>query len=362
VKNQYLLKKIAQEQELKENDSIYNLFGRINTNGYLDFKICSLNLAGAKNNTPLLNEQIDLCDVVAYQEGWNKNLSIIKSCFGKKNVQIFQRPATRISDKGRYSGGIGFIVNQEIKCEHEFINDNIAILLINKLMILNVYLPYYDGKNTLNYANYEISIKIISSLLEKYDKLGFEIILVGDFNTDFSKNIEYSKLLLQMCKSQNMRSADIDNEQTVQYTYYKKFKNVIIKTWIDHMFVMTKHSQNIKYMKILDRSEINNGDHNPLIMTYKLKLSPDCKTIINEMKTQFKEPNWLDPFQREAYKSIVKKNVVKLEAMLAEHKACNDACTKKLLATQIFKELSSTLTRATTVTIEFTKIKKIKVI
>jgi len=334
VKNQYLLKKIAQEQELKENDSIYNLFGRINTNGYLDFKICSLNLAGAKNNTPLLNEQIDLCDVVAYQEGWNKNLSIIKSCFGKKNVQIFQRPATRISDKGRYSGGIGFIVNQEIKCEHEFINDNIAILLINKLMILNVYLPYYDGKNTLNYANYEISIKIISSLLEKYDKLGFEIILVGDFNTDFSKNIEYSKLLLQMCKSQKMRSADIDNEQTVQYTYYKKFKNVTIKTWIDHMFVMTKHSQNIKYMKILDRSEINNGDHNPLIMTYKLKLSPDCKTIINEMKTQllqyhkfkcakfilYRDSNWQENL-RKPY--LIAKNEFKCYKKYAEKEKAN---------------------------------------
>jgi hypothetical protein len=124
-----------------------------------------------------------------------------------------------------------------------------------------------------------------------------------------------------------------------------------------HLFIeLSKGLQDQLYIKILDRSEINNGDHNPL------KLSPDCKTIINEMKTQFKEPNWLDPFQREAYKSIVKKNVVKLEAMLAEHKACNDACTKKLLATQIFKELSSTLTRATTVTIEFTKIKKIKVI
>jgi len=74
----------------------------------------------------------------------SRRLSTIKSCFGEKNEQIFQRPATRISDKGRYIGGIGFIVNQEIKYEHEFINDNKAILLINKLMILNVYLPYYD--------------------------------------------------------------------------------------------------------------------------------------------------------------------------------------------------------------------------
>lgn len=108
-------------------------------------------------------------------------------------------------------------------------------------------------------------------------------------------------------------------------------------------------------MKILDSSEINNGDHHPLIIIYKLKISLEEKSIVNDPKIKFREPNWLDPFQREAYLIMVKKAAEKLQILQTEHKNCTNEEEKKLLASQISKEISSILTQSTKATINLKK-------
>lgn len=112
------------------------------------------------------------------------------------------------------------------------------------------------------------------------------------------------------------------------------------------MFTLKKDMHNVKYMKILDKSDVNMGDHHPLVMTYKLSLSKNEKTIVNDKQTRIKQPNWLDPFQREMYTKLVEANSAKLEVLIAKHKKAHNA-EKKIIATCMFTELTSILIKAT---------------
>lgn len=92
-------------------------------------------------------------------------------------------------------------------------------------------MPYFDGKNKLNYAKYESTTIILNDLINKYTAQNKEIIMCGDFNTDFHKNQLYNKILRDLCKLHKFKAFDIVfGTQTVQHTYFKKYKNATIST------------------------------------------------------------------------------------------------------------------------------------
>lgn len=146
-----MLKKIS--EEINNNISTKttnNMGGRI-SNGCIKLNICSINQCGASNNRSLLNERLASAQILAFTESWHKNIRDLRKCIADKNKTVIQKPATKTNEK-RYSGGIGFIVDQTINCEHEFVANNIAVLIINRLVIINTYLPYYDGVNSTNHT------------------------------------------------------------------------------------------------------------------------------------------------------------------------------------------------------------------
>lgn len=195
-------------------------------------------------------------------------------------------------------------------------------------------------------------MNLLTSTINKYKATNKEIILCGDFNTDFSRNNTYGTILREFANRHSLIPIDLFRHQSAQYTYFKKFKNMIIRTWIDHIFIPKDLESNVSYIKILDKSDINVGDHNPLVLIYELKLSTEEKTIVKDACFRIKEPNWLDENQRSNFALHVINNTRRINELVDIHR--NTDCEEKrtLLATELFTEITYVLTQASTKTRE----------
>ena len=183
-------------------------------------------------------------------------------------------------------------------------------------MVINVYMPYFKCEISDNTTEYELNVEIIYGLICKYKKENKEIIICGDFNTDFCKHKTYSKLLLKMIGAAEMCSIDVLNKQNTEFTYIKKYQSLIITSWIDHIFVLNNCSQKVKYVKILGKLANNVSDHLPISLLYKLEINYSQKTIINDDDIKIKEFNWLNPFLRDYYFREINKNGTNINSKL----------------------------------------------
>lgn len=144
IRNKYLLqKKLDEIESLKttKEDNLANLFGRIRNNS-IELTIKSINTHGFTNNSICLNERIASDDIVAVTETMHGNIRTINKVMNDKSKQVFQKIGTRTASKGGYSGGQAFIVHENIKCSTEFIGDYLGILIVNNLVLINVYLKF----------------------------------------------------------------------------------------------------------------------------------------------------------------------------------------------------------------------------
>ena len=120
-------------------------------------------------------------------------------------------------------------------------NKRLSYLKINKLIIIGCYFPYQSGQppelRADNENEYYQTIANLNILLESLEDDVHELIVLGDFNTDFNKHISRSSDLLDMCVNHSLTSADINKTQIVDYTYFKVVENGIHLSWIDHAFV-----------------------------------------------------------------------------------------------------------------------------
>ena len=72
----------------------------------------------------------------------------------------------------------------------------------------------------------------VMAIADQFDD--HSLILGGDFNVDLSKHKSHSKLLLDMCTSNNLRMANMHDRCTVDFTY---IFNLSRFSFIDHFFL-----------------------------------------------------------------------------------------------------------------------------
>ena len=363
IPNLFLMQQIIKKAK-NLNDSkklnISNLFGRINEQGEIDINILTMNVHGFGNNKICINERSYISDVVVIQETMCPNQKAVLKHIENKKLQVFHVPGRRLGSKGRYSGGLAFLVNPKINCEFESITSNIAILNINKVAILNIYMPYYKSELSDNSNEYELTIKIIEGLIIKLKHKQKEIILCGDFNTDFIKHSSYSKSLIEMANRTDICPIDVMQPQTTDYTYMKKYRSEIITSWIDHVFILKSCTHRMKYIKILANLNNNVSDHLPITMIYQLNINGEHKTIINDENLKIKEINWQDPLLREYYYDLVEKNSAHITSKYERFINCDDEEEKSIRSAELFNEISSTLISANKKTYEYNEILKQK--
>ena len=92
-----------------------------------------------------INDLVNSFKVVCVQESWHLSLASLKNDINAQDVDFHHKFASKISKKGRPSGGLVFIVNNQIKCSSSFPSDRIDILKIGTTAIIQVYLPFNDG-------------------------------------------------------------------------------------------------------------------------------------------------------------------------------------------------------------------------
>jgi hypothetical protein len=344
IPNKYVLEDLFEKHYGLTNGNetaINNLKSRIDDNGNITLDTKSLNVRGIKNNKIYVNQLKDESDILILQELLHGQPKVMHKCVDLENKQIFQRCGTKTSTRGRYSGGIAFIVNANINVsKSEFHNNNIGIIYINKLAIINVYLPFYNGINTENMEKYIADLNWLNDKVTKLKSEGKEIMIYGDFNTDFAKEYKYSKLLFSFMSNTNITPVDINHEkQVIQYTYEKKFKRSIVRTWIDHCLVLNSMAKKIIFIKI-QRGLNNTSDHCLIRSKYNLILDSSNKTILAAGTNRVKEIKWHKKEQLERYKMLVDKSSFELRLLIDEHANANCEEEKILLATCFFNELS----------------------
>ncbi len=322
---------------IEECNSIKN---RIESDGSIKLDIISLNARGVCTNKIGINNAATLSDVLCLQELLHGQAKKLHKHLNTTNKNIVQRVGTRKGNKGRYSGGLAFLVSKNINIsKSEFKNNNIGLLYINNLVIINVYLPYYNGDNTENMKQYEEDICWLINKISILKKDKREVIVCGDFNTDFARLNKYSVLLTKLLIDTEMTPFDIMVDQINEFTYEKRYKRFTIKTWIDHVLIGNNNLANVEYMQIL-KGDQNMSDHYMLKLKYRFKLKTDSKTIVGDTSTSIKQIKWYKDELRNRYKELVLVSSNDLNRIKLEHSLCTDEAEKILLATCYFNELS----------------------
>lgn len=145
-------------------------------------------------NQIYLNKLLLDHDIVCIQETWCMNTTSIDGVISVNNKKIYHKAAIKFSRTGRPSGGLGFIVNKNLKVYVNHISDRISVLKINKLIIINVYMIYDDNSKD-NYYVYKDDLMTIQEIYDTHIKNNMEIMLIGDMNVDFTKKTQNTRLL-----------------------------------------------------------------------------------------------------------------------------------------------------------------------
>lgn len=220
-------------------------------------KIATLNVGGINNNTEYLNKLVLTHNIVCVQETWATNKNSIKKNIYCLNKRLYFSPARKVSKLGRPSGGLAFIVDNDLKCQVIFKSERVGLINIGDTIIVNVYLPYFDG-NQESKLEFEQELAILQEILNRNS--GNRVIIVGDMNTDIIKGNFNSVNLLKFLSENNLTLIDIVQTQHTDFTYHKIANNRYTKSWIDHVTCKKIDQKDITF-RILE-SNFNIGDHN----------------------------------------------------------------------------------------------------
>lgn len=106
---------------------------------------------------------------------------------------------------GRPHGGVLTMVNKSFSMNVVplLIKERVVILSINKLIIINAYLPCKDNKKSDEAR--DILLEILADISRTLDEVNYiEIIFGGDFNCNLCTNREQSVIVKQFLQIYNM--------------------------------------------------------------------------------------------------------------------------------------------------------------
>ena len=228
-------------------------------NNKTKISIISLNTHGLNKNVPYLNETINKNQITFVQETMTNKINKLKSIIKNNHLYNFHfKEATKqqTNSRGRYSGGLAFIVDKNIESSCYFPTKRIGVLKTKNLAIIGVYMIYDNGENTAEFASDLAKIEQIYSTLIA-DK--FETIITGDFNVDNYNQTPKVSNFLPIFKSflgrNNLVTKDTEISPAVNYT----FKGNNTQKWLDHVILNKNIIKNVD-ITILNDSN-NRSDH-----------------------------------------------------------------------------------------------------
>ncbi|CAF1025160.1 unnamed protein product [Brachionus calyciflorus] len=298
-------------------------------------KIASINIGGLNKNLAYLNQLVMQHSIVCVQETWAESKIDLDNSIYVTGKKILFKPAKRKNKVGRAVGGLAFILDDHINTEVKFYGERIGKLTLDDVILLNVYLTFYNG-TLLSKEEFTNDIVLLQEVINE-NKDNKQIVIIGN---PIKKNF-HSKELSKFLSKNQLLMKDIYTSQQVDHTYSQIFKNgKIVKSWIDHCLAH-KDNNEIKNVKILV-SDHNLGEHNAISIMYDLKIKSE-KT--NQKPKKQKKINWLNPTDVALYQNRVNSSVLKLETDLENLKLVNDKDKIKIATTKC--SMSSHLFRST---------------
>ena len=188
---------------------------------------------------------------------------------------------------GRPFGGTGYVwsknISNSIKTRREYIHERVTVLEIStnigSILIINLYMPYYDRTNIESQTDVFIeTISFVDSVIS--DNSGSKVILLGDMNCNiYDRENKFSVILNDFLSSRNlMCTFDIDDSALLSTAYTRCDPRRNSYTLLDYIFVSKELSSFVSQVTILDLP-LNLSDHLPVKTVFSFDIaSSNCKS------------------------------------------------------------------------------------
>ncbi|CAF0842503.1 unnamed protein product [Brachionus calyciflorus] len=182
---------------------------------------------------------------------------------------------------------------------------------------------------------------MIELILKDLKAAKFEVVIVGDFNTDMSRTTLRTAALHNFLSKNNLKLFDLTRDQKIRYTFNK----LNTKSWIDHV-VSASDNKNIKNVEI-QSCDTNKSDHNGITLEYTMEIS-DKHRKTNKANRPLKATiNWNNLEERLNFQKRVKDGMIKQESLFEALEKEKSTEKDKLLCTSFLNEISSVLINST---------------
>ena len=136
--------------------------------------------------------------------------------------------------------------------------------------MIGVHLPFESQKDRVHSKiEYESSLSLISTLIDKYNRIDIPCLILGDFNADTFRKKKFDDLLGTFITEKSLIPLDLIYTQKIDFTYYS-FNNFmkgqsIYKANLDH-FLFKSCSIDINFQCNIIDDVANTSDHRSLTL------------------------------------------------------------------------------------------------
>ena len=260
-------------------------------------KITSFNCKGFRARThQYVQKLFDNCDFLLVQEHWL--LSKQFDHFSKYVKGACYTADTEMADDnlgpGRPHGGTAILWHDNLNCKVDIINtisgrlSSVLVTNGNKqYLLVTVYMPPYDaGSNCVDV--YGDILAEISQLSNTHSDAN--VLVMGDWNTDFKRNNRYNDLLNTFLLSDDLKAAYHVNDSPIEFTYISP--DGLSRSYIDHLLLDNEMFNHLSEYVTLNEGD-NTSDHLPVVATFNVpklemveSVTPSHKKVINWSKAE----------------------------------------------------------------------------
>ena len=277
----------------------------------MDSKLSTTLSAISYNSTGWSNQKAEMLSTVltthgimigAIQEHMQLSSHLFKLTSKLKDYDMFSIPAYKHCDrihKGRPSGGLGLLYHKKIQniVNHITVPNSHRVHAISvditgfKVVFVNVYFP--NDPRTVNFNDEELikTIQDINFIFNECDR-DDKVILLGDFNTDFSRNSGFVNKVKSFMQENDL--VTVWEKFPVDFTYCqtatRNFQVQHSLSTIDHFLINDELLDNCLDANVLHFAEnISNHEVKFLKLNFAHQISSNaavsCKDTLNS-------PNW----------------------------------------------------------------------
>ena len=298
-------------------------------------KIASFNCKNVKTSVNEIKLLCESHDIVFLQETWLAaddliSLKNIDNSFYADGISAM--PVDKSILVGRPYGGLGILWRKSfgnsvkvLKFDNE--TDRIMGLLFEwnnqKLLFLNVYMPYDDRNNGENYECFLSHLGLLHSIVTEIDTSC--VYILGDWNASVHKNSSFGNELKAFCSDHTYVLSDvIFLDDGNHFTFFSD--SHATTSWIDHCVSTIQGHNSISDVNIL--YDFHTSDHFPLCVCINVNNLPhfelDHDTFAGRCKWHAAKPSHLESY-RVKCDNLLKTLVVPNELLHCSDVNCNDS-------------------------------------